>query len=117
MTSRKARTGKRRSAAEGRALVAQYRASGESVAAFCRGTGVGQQVVRYWLQREAAGTDDGATGFFVVEKQPATTEQRAAPARRNTARERASAFIIVVPEASSSLLANTVRELLAETGS
>ena len=105
----------RRSAAQGRELVDRWRASGESVAAFCRQAGVRAQVLHYWLDRErrAGGRRSTPSDFFVVaapQRPPQTETVSAAP-------RLSSAFIVVVPGASPAVLARTVRELLAETRS
>ena len=112
----------RRSAAQGRALVGRWRASGESVTSFCRRAGVAAHVLRYWLARETAAVEgvNGPSDFFVV-----TAPQRAlqteglgtASVMVASESRMTSAFIVVVPAASPALLARTVRELLAEAGS
>jgi transposase-like protein len=105
----------RRSAAQGRALVERWRASGESIAAFCRQAGVRAQVLHYWLGRERRGAGRGvnSSDFFVVTapQRPPQTETAFAEPRLS------SAFIVVVPGASPGVIAHTVRELLAETHS
>lgn len=111
----------RRSAAQGRALLERWRASGESVASFCRQAGVGEQVLRYWLGRErgAGGRIGSPSDFFVVtapQRLP-QTEALDAASETVTASRLPSAFIVVVPAASPAMLARTVRELLAETRS
>jgi hypothetical protein len=55
----------RRRAEQGLALVAQYRASGESAAGFCRRAGVGLHVLRYWLSKRVE-PNEHPSEFFVV---------------------------------------------------
>ena len=112
----------RRSAAQGRALVERWRASGESVASFCRQAGVGAQVLRYWLAREAGagGRVGSPSDFFVVsapQRSPQTEAGVSASEAAAAESRMGSAFIVVVPAASPAVLARTVRELLAETRS
>lgn len=105
----------RRNAAQGRALVERWRASGESVAAFCRQAGVRAQVLHYWLGRErkASARSASPSDFFV-----ATAPQRPPQTETFMAEPRlSSAFIVVVPGVSPAVLARTLRELLAETRS
>jgi hypothetical protein len=95
----------RRSAAQGQALVARWRASGESVTSFCRRAGLGAQVLRYWLAREKVAVErvSSPSDFFVV-----TAPQSASPAETVGLANEAvaagsrmtSAFIVVVPAAS-----------------
>lgn len=105
----------RRNAAQGRALVERWRASGESMAAFCRQAGVGVQVLRYWLGRETgAGERASSPSDFIV----VSTPRRSPQAETVSCESRmASALIVVVSDASPAMLARTVRELLAEARS
>ena len=105
---------RRRSAAEGRALVARYRSSQESIADFCRRNREKPHVLRYWLGRESEATM--SDGFFVVTTPPEA--ETVPPKPEAPLLERAdSALIIVLPAASSRALARTVRDLLTETRS
>lgn len=60
--------GLRRNQAEGQALVERWRQSGLSVREYCRRHGLGEHVLRYWLEKAAggAGASSKAGGFFVV---------------------------------------------------
>jgi hypothetical protein len=113
-------SGVRRSATQGRALVERWRASGESVTSFCRRTGVGAHVLRYWLGRDTGAGErvGGPSDFFVVttpQRSPGTAAVESA--REMAVAESRMAFIVVVPAASPAMLARTVRELLAEARS
>ena len=110
----------RRSATQGRALVERWRASGESVTSFCRRTGVGAHVLRYWLGRDTGAGErvGGPSDFFVVtapQRSPGTAA--VGSAREMAVAESRLAFIVVVPAASPAMLARTVHELLAEARS
>ena len=117
-----AESGVRRSATQGRALVERWRASGQSVTSFCRRTGVGAHVLRYWLGRDTGAGErvGGPSDFFVVttpQRSPGTAAAGSASDTVAAESRMTSAFIVVVPAASPAMLARTVRELLAETRS
>jgi len=102
--------------AEGRALVRRWRQSEDTKAEFCRRTGVGIHVLRYWIEREAQGsepTDVSHSDFVVVSAPREPKRVRSEPSEHGPVRG-ARAVLVVVSEASSSLLAQTVRELLDE---
>jgi len=104
----------RRSAAQGRKLVAQWRSSGQSVTEFCRERSVGPHVLRYWLSREAGGTS--GEDFFVVQAaggRPSALGETASP----TGALDGTAVIVVLPGAAAGYVAKTVQALLRETGS
>jgi hypothetical protein len=108
----------RRSAAQGRALVEQWRRSGESVTEFCRGQAVGAQVLRYWLSRETARKESGATaGFYVVsaaEKEREGESVARASSSGAAGGRPGSAVIVVLPAVTSAELVRTLRGLLEE---
>ena len=101
-----------RSAAQGRALVEQWRRSGLSVSEFCRRQAVGAHVLRYWLSRETAPSESVATAdaFYVV----STPESESAALGRLSPREGSRAIIVVLPTATSEQLVQTLRGLLEE---
>ena len=104
---------RRLSEEEGFALVRQWRQSQEKKARFCRRTGVGVHVLRYWVAREAKrpGPAPRARGDFVVMSTPQ-------PPRRSPERSRPTrsgkAVLVVMADVSSTVLAQTIRELLEE---
>jgi len=102
----------RRSAEEGRALVAQWRSSGQSISEFCRGRSLGSHVLRYWLSREAGGAS--GEDFFVVQ----TGERRGVSEAANAAGAMdGTAVIVVLPGAAAGHVAKTVQALLRGTES
>jgi len=76
-------------------------------------------VLRYWLGRETGSGEPvgSASDFFVVATPQRSSDTESASDTAAGAVKWASAFIVVVPEASPAVLARTVRELLAETRS
>jgi hypothetical protein len=91
-----------RSAAQGRALVEQWRSSGVSVS----------HVLRYWLSREATRGESVATAdaFYVVSAPEADSVALANP----SVREGSRAVIVVLPTATPEQLVRTLRGLLEE---
>ena len=104
-----------RSAAQGRALVEQYRQSGLSVSEFCRRQAVGAHVLRYWLSREARPDATAATkdAFYVVSAPGAESVQRGRPSMGGGNRA-GGAVIVVLPALTSKQLVRTLRGLLEE---
>jgi hypothetical protein len=83
---------------------------------------LGAQVLRYWLAREKAAVErvSSPSDFFLVTAphSASPTETVSLASETVAAGSRmTSAFIVVVPAASPAMLARTLRELLAETGS
>ena len=101
-----------RSAAQGRALVEQWRSSGLSVSEFCRRQAVGTHVLRYWLSREAKRVESvaAADACYVVSAPEADSATLAKP----SVREGSRAVIVVLPAATSEQLVQTLRGLLEE---
>jgi transposase-like protein len=104
-----------RSAAQGRALVEQWRQSGLSVSEFCRRQGVGAHVLRYWLLRDAKPGLTAATGdaFYVVSA-PSAESTESAPASMGLGSRAGGAVVIVLPTTTSEQLVRTLRGLLEE---
>ena len=110
----------RRSAAEGGALVEQWRQSGMSISEFCRGHAVGTHVLHYWRSRQSSATKARvrASEFFVVSAPDRTPEVESDEARVEqveTGGSRGSAFIVVLGAASPVRIAETLRALLQES--
>lgn len=97
----------RLSAKQGRALVEQWRRSGQSVSEYCRAHDVREHVLRYRLSRETTRSQAAAaqSEFFVV-----STPAAAAPA--NDGHRASGAVIIMLPAATPGELVQTVRGLL-----
>lgn len=117
----------RRSAAEGRALVEQWRQSGQTAAAYCRRPGtVAVHTLRYWIAREkpSKGLDRKEGDFFVVSTPREAAEgvpQSATDLEDNVMGQRSTdgytmrnAIIMVLPETDTRGLAQTVQALLRE---
>ena len=104
-----------RSAAQGRALVEQWRQSGLSVSEFCRRQAVGAHVLRYWLLREAKPGVTAATGdaFYVVSAPGAESAEIGGASMSGRGRA-GSAVIVVLPAVTSEQLVRTLRGLLEE---
>jgi hypothetical protein len=104
-----------RSAAQGRALVEQYRQSGLSVSEFCRRQAMGAHVLRYWLSREARPGATAATkdAFYVVSAPGTESAQRGRPSMGGGSRA-GGAVIVVLPALTSKQLVRTLRGLLVE---
>ncbi len=113
---------KRLSKAEGLTLVEQWRKSGESKHAFCRRVGVGTHVLRYWVEQEAQSLQS-TSGDFVVVRAPHSSTKSSSSATASTKHEpharqsSPKAVLVVLMDASSTLLARTVLELLGEVRS
>jgi hypothetical protein len=106
-----------RSAAQGRALVEQWRQSGLSVSEFCRRQGVGAHVLRYWLSRavEPAATTATGDAFYVVSAPGTESVEIGKPEPSMAGGSRAgSAVIVVLPAVTSDQLVRTLRGLLEE---
>jgi hypothetical protein len=104
-----------RTAAQGRALVEQWRQSGLSVSEFCRRHAVGAHVLRYWLSRTAEPGGTAATGeaFYVVSAPGAESAEIGAASM--SGRDRAGgAVIVVLPAVTPEQLMRTLRGLLEE---
>lgn len=114
--------GARRSGAEGRKLVEDWRASGLTGPEYCRRTGVGLHVLRYWAKNRREKSATKIRPDFVVVTagqdvlEPATRkspEQRIGPVRSS-----ANALMIVLPLGSKSeTLADALRAVLHEVRS
>lgn len=106
-----------RSAAQGRALVEQWRQSGLSVSEFCRRQAVGAHVLRYWLLREAKPGETAATrdAFYVVSA-PGAESGGIAPASMGGGGRAGGAVIVMLPAVTSEQLVRTLRGLLEEVG-
>ena len=104
-----------RSAAQGRALVEQWRSSGVSVSEFCRRRAVGTHVLRYWLSREATRGESITTAdaFYVVSA-PGTESAKPRGPSGDGGRRAGGAVIIVLPAVTSKKLVRTLRGLLEE---
>lgn len=107
-----------RTAAQGRALVEQWRQSGLSVSEFCRRQAVGAHVLRYWLLREAPPDVTAAKGeaFYVVSA-PSTESAQVGKPSMGGGRGAGGAVIVVLPAVTSEQLVQTLRGLLEEVRS
>lgn len=104
------RRGERLSAAQGRALVEQWRRSGLSVSEYCRAHGVREHVLRYRLSRDTRPSKSVATeGEFFVVSAP-TMAPAAAPV--NDGNRAGGAVIVMLPTVTPAELVQTVRGLL-----
>ena len=106
----------RRTAADGRALIEQWRRSGMSVTEFCREQAVAAHVLRYWLSREKASTKPvaPASKFFVVsapEKKPETDVASTSP---SSGSRRGGAILVLLPALTTIDLVKALRGLLEE---
>lgn len=100
----------RLSAAQGRALVEQWRQSGLSVSEYCRARGVREHVLRYRLLRGTTPSKAVATPseFFVV----STPAMSPAVAPSNDGNRAGGAIIVMLPAVTPAELVQTVRGLL-----
>ena len=107
-----------RSAAQGQALVEQWRQSGLSVSEFCRRQAVGAHVLRYWLSRAVEPSGTAATGdaFYVVSAPGTESAEVGKPSMGGGGRA-GSAVIVVLPAVTSEQLVRTLRGLLEEVRS
>jgi hypothetical protein len=104
-----------RSAAQGRALVEQWRQSGLSVSEFCRRQAVGAHVLRYWVSRQAkpGATAATADAFYVVSTPETESAELGRPSMGGGSRA-GGAVIVVLPALTSEQLVRTLRGLLQE---
>jgi predicted dinucleotide-binding enzyme len=100
----------RLSAKQGRALVEQWRRSGQSVSEYCRAHDVREHVLRYRLSRETTRSQAAAaqSEFFVV----STPASAAAAAPANHGNRAGGAVIVMLPAVTPAELVQTVRGLL-----
>jgi hypothetical protein len=106
--------GVRRNRKEGLALVEQWRRSGLSVGEYCRWHGVGEHVLRYWLDKASSPTSAGAKAgdFFVVST---TREDEDAAGSHEPNALGGQAIVIVVPVGGDSRgLEQTLRAVMRE---
>jgi transposase-like protein len=113
------RSAARRSAADGRALIDQWRRSGMSVTEFCRDHAVAPHVLRYWLSREKTPTQPVATAskFFVVSAPGKKPETNAASTPLPSGSRRAGAIVVLLPALTPGELMESLRGLLEEARS
>jgi transposase-like protein len=104
-----------RSAAQGRALVEQWRQSGLSVSEFCRRQAVGSHVLRYWVSREVklGATAAKADAFYVVSAPGTESAKLGRPSVSGGSRA-SGAVIVVLPAVTSKQLVRTLRGLLEQ---
>lgn len=109
----------RRTAADGRGLIDQWRRSGMSVTEFCRDQGVAAHVLRYWLSREKTPTKPVATAskFFVVSAPGKKPETDVASPSLPSGSRRAGAIVVLLPALTPGELMESLRGLLEEARS
>jgi hypothetical protein len=113
----------RRTAADGRGLIDQWRRSGMSVTEFCRDQGVAAHVLRYWLSREKTPIKPVATPvataskFFVVSAPGKKPETDVASPSLASGSRRAGAIVVLLPALTPGELMESLRGLLEEARS
>jgi hypothetical protein len=110
------RSAVRRSAAEGRALIDQWRRSGMSVTGFCRDQAVAAHVLRYWLSREKTTSKPvaAASKFFVVSAPGKKPETDVAGSSPSSGSRRGGAIVVLLPALTPGELMESLRGLLEE---
>ena len=104
-----------RSAAQGRALVEQWRQGGLSVSEFCRQQAVGAHVLRYGLLRqERPGATEATKDAFYVVSAPGTESGESCKPSVSGGGRAGGAVIVVLPAVTSEQLVQTLRGLLEE---
>jgi hypothetical protein len=109
----------RRNAADGRALIDQWRRSGLSVTEFCRDQAVAAHVLRYWLSREKTPSTPvaPASKFFVVSAPGKKPEADVASTLLPSGSRRGGAIVVLLPALTPGELMESLRGLLEEARS